>query len=83
MLTQKFIIQHVRSHSTSPSTISIVTGSDHKAHAANSRLIDDDTLDIEGNEKELEDDELFEELENDDYGMASFREQRIEELKEE
>ncbi|KAF9965963.1 hypothetical protein BGZ70_003685 [Mortierella alpina] len=60
-----------------------VKGSDQKAHTANSRLIDDDTLDIEGNEKELEDDELFEELENDDYGMASFREQRIEELKEE
>ncbi|KAF9276424.1 hypothetical protein BGZ68_010019 [Mortierella alpina] len=61
----------------------IVAGSDQKSHASNSRLIDDDTLDIEGDEKELEDDELFEELENDDYGMASFREQRIEELKEE
>ena len=46
--------------------------------------MDDETIDQEeGDDKELDDDELFEELENDDYGMSSFREQRIEELKEE
>ncbi|KAF9134167.1 hypothetical protein BGW39_007905 [Mortierella sp. 14UC] len=52
----------------------------------NSRYIVDDTIDrdeAEGADDELDDDELFEELENDDYHMASFREQRIGELKEE
>ncbi|KAG0072290.1 hypothetical protein BGZ89_007175 [Linnemannia elongata] len=50
-----------------------------------SRYVDDDTIDKDddGDEADLDDDELFEELENDDYHMASFREQRIEELKEE
>ncbi|GJJ73794.1 hypothetical protein EMPS_06152 [Entomortierella parvispora] len=47
------------------------------------RLVEDDTIDAQDEDKDLDDDELFEELENDDYGMASFREQRIEELKEE
>jgi hypothetical protein len=45
--------------------------------------VDDETIDREDEDKELDDDELFEELENDDYGAASFREQRMEELKEE
>ncbi|KAG0272031.1 hypothetical protein BGZ95_000096 [Linnemannia exigua] len=66
-------------------------GSDCKSYSSNnkvdnSRYIVDDTLDRdegEGADDELDDDELFEELENDDYHMASFREQRIEELKEE
>ncbi|KAG0200481.1 hypothetical protein BGX28_006454 [Mortierella sp. GBA30] len=62
---------------------SAASGSDHKNQPLNSRLIDDDTLDLEDNAKDLDDDELFEELENDDYGMANMREQRIEELKEE
>ncbi|KAK3828737.1 MAG: thioredoxin-like protein, partial [Benniella sp.] len=48
-----------------------------------SRLVNDETIDRRDEDKELDDDELFEELENDDYGTASFREQRIEELKEE
>ncbi|KAF8941227.1 thioredoxin domain-containing protein C2F3.12c-like protein [Dissophora ornata] len=68
---------------TAPST---TTGSDQKAQSSSgSRLVEDDTIDQEeeGGDKDLDDDELFEELENDDYGMASFREQRIEELKEE
>ncbi|KAG0049453.1 hypothetical protein BGZ83_005749 [Gryganskiella cystojenkinii] len=47
-----------------------------------SRFVEDDTVD-QDEEKDMDDDELFEELENDDYGMANFREQRIEELKEE
>ncbi|KAG0332479.1 hypothetical protein BG004_001255 [Podila humilis] len=56
----------------------------------NSRLVEDDTVDRNhgdhknnNNDDDLDDDELFEELENDDYGMASFREARIEEFKEE
>jgi hypothetical protein len=52
----------------------------------NSRLVVDDTIDRQDgaeDEEDLDDDELFEELENDDYGMSSFREQRIEEFKEE
>lgn len=52
----------------------------------NSRLVVDDTLDRQDgaeDEDDLDDDELFEELENDDYGMSNFREQRIEEFKEE
>jgi len=61
-----------------PNTNSKTTAEEH-----NSRLVDDDTIDPQDNDKDLDDDELFEELENDDYGMASFREQRIEELKEE
>ncbi|KAF9928354.1 hypothetical protein FBU30_002435 [Linnemannia zychae] len=50
-----------------------------------SRYVDDDTLDKEEDEDkdDLDDDEIFEELENDDYHMTSFREQRIEEYKEE
>ncbi|KAF9998924.1 hypothetical protein BGZ80_006538 [Entomortierella chlamydospora] len=61
---------------------STTVGSDNKIQS--SRLVHDETIDQEeGDEKELDDDELFEELENDDYGMSSFREQRIEELKEE
>ncbi|KAF9577350.1 hypothetical protein BGW38_007490 [Lunasporangiospora selenospora] len=48
------------------------------------RYIKDETLDVhEDVEKDLDDDELFEELENDDFGMASLREQRMEEYKEE
>ncbi|KAF9088227.1 hypothetical protein BGX29_010995 [Mortierella sp. GBA35] len=63
-------------------------GSESKSSIQNSsRHVVDDTLDLHegegGGESDLDDDELFEELENDDYGMASFREQRIEELKEE
>ena len=61
-----------------PNTNSKTTAEEH-----NSRLVDDDTIDPQDNDKDLDDDELFEELENDDYGMASFREQRIEDLKEE
>ncbi|KAG0331913.1 hypothetical protein BG000_010495 [Podila horticola] len=56
------------------------------APEVNSRLVVDDTIDRQDgaeNDEDLDDDELFEELENDDYGMSSFREQRIEELKEE
>ncbi|KAF9358693.1 hypothetical protein BGX26_001129 [Mortierella sp. AD094] len=61
-----------------------MVGSDSKIQSTDSRLVHDETIDQEeGDEKELDDDELFEELENDDYGMSSFREQRIEELKEE
>ncbi|KAG0228445.1 hypothetical protein BGW41_003423 [Actinomortierella wolfii] len=48
-----------------------------KTQAPKDETIDDDHT------KELDDDELFEELENDDFGMASLREQRMEELKEE
>ncbi|KAF9909024.1 hypothetical protein EC991_009207 [Linnemannia zychae] len=67
------------------------TGAGSEIHSSsnkidNSRYIVDDTIDrdeAEGADDELDDDELFEELENDDYHMASFREQRIEELKEE
>ncbi|KAG0373318.1 hypothetical protein BGX24_011854 [Mortierella sp. AD032] len=65
-------------------------GSESKNNISNnkvdtSRYIVDDTIDRdeEGADDEMDDDELFEELENDDYHMASFREQRIEELKEE
>ncbi|ORZ20955.1 thioredoxin-like protein [Lobosporangium transversale] len=50
------------------------------------RFVDDETLDHneeKGSGKDLDEDELFEELENDDYNMTSFREQRIEELKQE
>ncbi|KAG0349076.1 hypothetical protein BG005_011181 [Podila minutissima] len=56
------------------------------ASEVNSRLVVDDTLDRQDgaeDEDDLDDDELFEELENDDYGMSNFREQRIEEFKEE
>ncbi|KAG0080036.1 hypothetical protein BGZ93_007011 [Podila epicladia] len=56
------------------------------APEVNSRLVVDDTIDRQDgaeDEDDLDDDELFEELENDDYGMSSFREQRIEEFKEE
>ncbi|KAG0239153.1 thioredoxin-like protein [Mortierella sp. GBAus27b] len=60
---------------------SSTAGSDSKGQ--NSRLVDDETIDREDGDKELDDDELFEELENDDYGAAGFREQRMEELKEE
>lgn len=52
----------------------------------NSRLVVDDTIDRQDgaeDDDDLDDDELFEELENDDYGMSNFREQRIEEFKEE
>ena len=58
--------------------ISKTTTEDHS-----SRLVEDDTIDPQDDDKDLDDDELFEELENDDYGMANFREQRIEELKDE
>ncbi|KAF9105493.1 hypothetical protein BGX27_009589 [Mortierella sp. AM989] len=58
--------------------------SDNRIQSTDSRLVHDETLDREEEgKKELDDDELFEELENDDYGMSSFREQRIEEFKEE
>ncbi|KAF9297789.1 hypothetical protein BGZ74_009665 [Mortierella antarctica] len=56
------------------------------ASEVNSRLVVDDTIDRQDgaeDEDDLDDDELFEELENDDYGMSNFREQRIEEFKEE
>ncbi|KAG0258785.1 hypothetical protein BG011_003083 [Mortierella polycephala] len=44
----------------------------------------DDTIDVEDDGgKDLDDDELFEELENDDFDMTNMREQRIEELREE
>ncbi|KAF9977886.1 hypothetical protein BGZ73_004482 [Actinomortierella ambigua] len=46
------------------------------------REVQDETIDDDHN-KELDDDELFEELENDDFGMGSLREQRMEELREE
>ncbi|KAF9165593.1 hypothetical protein DFQ26_009725 [Actinomortierella ambigua] len=46
------------------------------------RELQDETIDND-HAKELDDDELFEELENDDFGLASLREQRMEELKEE
>ncbi|KAI1320178.1 hypothetical protein EDD11_001782 [Mortierella claussenii] len=72
--------------STAPVTSKTKIGTDNKIQGNNSRLVDDDTLDRDDDEdggERLDDDELFEELENDDYGMASFREQRIEELKEE
>ncbi|KAG0007005.1 hypothetical protein BGZ65_012934 [Modicella reniformis] len=64
----------------STTTGSNLTGQDSISNST--RLVDDDTVDHE-HEEELNDDELFEELENDDYGTASFREQRIEELREE
>ncbi|KAG0326936.1 hypothetical protein BGZ99_008700 [Dissophora globulifera] len=69
----------------SATAASSAIGSGQKAHNT-SRVIEDDTLDGDDDvdqSGDKEDDELFEELENDDYGMASFREQRLEELKEE
>ncbi|KAF9436514.1 hypothetical protein BGZ76_003732 [Entomortierella beljakovae] len=63
---------------------STTESSESKSLDKNSRLVHDETIDVPDEvEKELDDDELLEELENDDYGMSSFREQRIEELKEE
>ncbi|KAF9401536.1 hypothetical protein BGZ94_005181 [Podila epigama] len=70
------------SGATQPSTF---TPGPATSSEKNSRHVNDDTIDQDGDDqdKDLDDDELFEELENDDYGMASFREQRIEEFKEE
>ncbi|KAG0285638.1 hypothetical protein BGZ96_010136 [Linnemannia gamsii] len=62
------------------------TATSNSTYIKSSRFVDDDTIDKDddsGDEADRDDDELFEELENDDYHMASFREQRIEELKEE
>ncbi|KAF9336834.1 hypothetical protein BG006_007205 [Podila minutissima] len=68
-----------------PSASSAFTPSTAESEV-NSRLVVDDTIDRQDgaeDEEDLDDDELFEELENDDYGMSNFREQRIEEFKEE
>lgn len=62
------------------------TTTSNSTYIKSSRYVDDDTIDKDddsGEEADRDVDELFEELENDDYHMASFREQRIEELKEE
>ncbi|KAG0017666.1 hypothetical protein BGZ82_000684 [Podila clonocystis] len=70
---------------TGPSASSAFTPST-TVPEVNSRLVVDDTIDRQDgaeHEEDLDDDELFEELENDEYGMSSFREQRIEEFKEE
>ncbi|KAG0016265.1 hypothetical protein BGZ81_011317 [Podila clonocystis] len=70
---------------TGPSASSAFTPST-TVPEVNSRLVVDDTIDRQDgaeDDEDLDDDELFEELENDDYGMSSFREQRIEEFKEE
>ncbi|KAF9360418.1 hypothetical protein BGX34_007784 [Mortierella sp. NVP85] len=67
----------------SGNTTESAPASSSAAESENSRLVNDETIDRKDEDKELDDDELFEELENDDYGTASFREQRIEELKEE
>ncbi|KAF9186101.1 hypothetical protein BGZ49_004219 [Haplosporangium sp. Z 27] len=67
-----------------PKVANTTIGSENKVQSTSGRLVHDETIDREDDDdKELDDDELFEELENDDYGMSSFREQRIEELKEE